>query len=85
MVLWFLLANFGEEPHSLVNVPAAHLGVGTSAVKQESAHFFLKAQIVNIFGFLNKESPLGTLCGYSYNEGKSIFTNALVLVYKILK
>lgn len=46
---------------------------------------FVKAQIVNIFGFLNKESPLGTLCGYSYNEGKSIFTNALVLVYKILK
>ena len=48
MVLWFLLANFGEEPHSLVNVPAAHLGVGTSAVKQESANYFLKAQIVNI-------------------------------------
>lgn len=31
---------------------------------------FAKAQIVNIFGFLSKEAPLGTLCGYSYNEGK---------------
>ena len=31
---------------------------------------FAKAQIVNIFGFLSKEGPLGTLCGYSYNEGK---------------
>lgn len=44
--------------------------------------FLVKAQVVNIFGFVSKEAQLGTLCGHLNDEGKEMFAHASVVAYK---